>query len=178
MSVHYSIHEFVQTKFQVPIAKWGLRVDPQQGDITTLRNQNCVIFLENGERGYIDFRFSEPRENAERFLLSHYLESEREGLGQQLVPIPDSNLSDEERIDHYMDCYLEVLQHHFNRPLMGDFSWKDHLHALRMENDQLLSLLTNYRSAKVPGADAIGKMRFVGDLRWKDELRKLRDSLE
>lgn len=143
------------------------------GDVLTLSNPHCIIYIQNFGEG-LGFSFAASADPDTKFSLSMYLNAFVKGGRGKYWPEPSQALEFEQQFIHSLECFNVILTSAIlSSPLSGDFSWVSRLKAFEDEYEMLADNLNDLVYLEHPEGNALFEKRMCGDLTWMDEVRRI-----
>ncbi|MBK9451004.1 MAG: hypothetical protein IPN95_16675 [Bacteroidetes bacterium] len=173
-NTYFDLASFVNRYMVESIDKYHFLQGKGHGDILTLTNSHCIIYLQNFGEG-VGFSFAAISDPETEFSLSEYLDAFVQGGRQKYWPKPPQDIDLEQKlIDDMLAFNLVLTSEVLALPLAGDFSWSSKLTAYNEEYSRLGQELTRLEVIdEHPECDAIWRKNLNGDLTWMDDVRRI-----
>lgn len=156
------------------IAKFGLILDGNPGEMAIVKSPGCTIRLANIDNVYVRFEFWNPANPEEVFTLHNYLNCAYNHRGLELSPNMPRDLPEEEQFTGCLRNYDRLLcEGYFDAPLSGDHSWVPRYHAMLQEITELSIARLDLQMAGHPEAISILDKELDGDPSWMDDVRRI-----
>jgi len=172
-NTYFDLASFVNRYMAESIERYQFHQEKGFGDILTLSNPKCIIYLQNFGEG-VGFSFASKELPDVKHHLTEYLDALMEGGYYRYCPKAPEGLGREESFVRMLRGYNGALMADaLAAPLGGDFSWVEKLVAFNEECERLVGELHNLLDLENPEGDAIWEKRSNGDLTWMDDVRRI-----
>ncbi len=143
------------------------------GDVLTLSNTQCIIYLQNFGEG-VGFSFAAVADPETKFSLGSYLDAFVAGGKIGLCPKLPKGLDFEQKFIHDLQGFNTVLTSEaLAAPLSGDFTWSPKYLAFTSELEMLGRELNNLLDINEDEYMPIWRRKRDGDLTWMDDVRRI-----
>lgn len=173
LNTFFDLRSFANHYMAESIEKHHFLQGKGYGDVLTLSNPHCIIYLQNFGEG-IGFKFAAIGDPEIKFSLSKYLDAFVEGGRQKYWPEPPQALEIEKQFIHTLQCFNVVLKSEIlAAPLGGDFSWASRLKEFDDEYQRLANELNDLVYLEHPEGIALFEKRSNGDLTWMNDVTRI-----
>lgn len=173
LNISFDLPSFANHYMREGIEKYQFIQGKGFGDVLTLSNANCIIYIQNFGEG-LGFSFAASGDPETQFSLSRYLDAFVEGGRGKYWPEPPQALEFEQQFIHSLKCFNVILTSEvLSPPLGGDFSWVSRLKAFEDEYRRLANELNDLVILEHSEGNALFEKRMNGDLTWMDDVRRI-----
>ncbi len=172
-NTHFDLPSFVNRYMLEGIEKYHFLQGRRNGDVVTLSNPHCIIYLQNFGEG-IGFKFAAIGDPETKFSLSKYLDAFVDGGKQGNCPEPPQELDLEQQFVYVLKGFNSVLiSDKLAAPLDGDFSWVPKQKAFNEEYERLDLKLDDLLEIDESEYFPIWVKKDDGDPTWMDDVRRI-----
>lgn len=172
-NTYFDLPSFVSRYMLEGIEKYHFLQGRRNGDVVTLTNPHCIIYLQNFGEG-IGFKFAAIADPETKFSLSKYLDAFVDGGRQKYCPEPPQGLDLEKQFVLVLQGYNAVLTSKaLAVPLSGDFTWVPNLISFNVEYEMLEGHLFDLIDLEHPDGLALRKKWSIGDLTWMQDVKRI-----